>query len=142
MNARQFRIALLVLVVSGFVGGALANLLLTGGPAWAQAGPGRVTATEFQLVDSSGKLRARLGLDGDGVPALVVPAGYVDATEHRLTNRLGKTGGAFGYDRSGMPGLALRDPAGRERALMWIDGEGAGSLTIKDPTGRTVWSAP
>ena len=73
MTRRQYFGALLVLSVSGLIGGALSVWLLPGRVAWAQEPPGReIRAESFVLVDANGQTRGSLSLSETGQPTLVL----------------------------------------------------------------------
>ncbi len=130
MTNRQFRILMVLTLVSGFLGGAASNLLLRGAPAVAQA-EGTVhevvKAREFQLVDSDGKLRAALTVSplGDATFSLYDPAG-----KGRAALVVFSDGGAS---------LSLHGPAGEGRVWLKMF-DGRPRLTILDAEGnvRTV----
>jgi hypothetical protein len=69
MVRAQLRMLIVLTLVSGFLGGAVVNLLLRGTPALAQApGPqeGLVQCKRFEVVDGSGRVRAVLGEMSNG----------------------------------------------------------------------------
>ncbi len=71
MSSRQFKWALLVLAVSGLVGGALSSWLLPGRAAFAREEALQVvTARAFRLVDEADQQRAVLDLRDNGQPNL------------------------------------------------------------------------
>lgn len=63
MTRRQFYVAMVVLAVSGTVGGALLNWLLIGRIAYAQEGysANEVRAKRFVVIDDSGAAKAEFG---------------------------------------------------------------------------------
>lgn len=75
MTKSQFRLLILLTVLSGLVGGMLADLLSRGLPA-AMAQPASasqiIKGQGFQLVDAAGEPRADLRLCADGSPALTL----------------------------------------------------------------------
>jgi len=98
MTSKQFRILVVLTLVSGFLGGAACNLLLRGTPAAAQGTNGAVKATRFEVVDDGGRIRAVLGASGSNFcPALTL----YDASGKR------RTGLSMGAD--GSPGLSMYD---------------------------------
>jgi hypothetical protein len=66
MNRENVALTLVLAMVSAFVGGALASLLISGQPALAE-GPKVISAQEFRLRDSKGATRARLFTANDGL---------------------------------------------------------------------------
>lgn len=66
MTTRQYKWALVILVVSGLFGGMLGTWLMPRKAAWAQdRDAGLVTAREFRLVDEEGNVRAELKTEKD-----------------------------------------------------------------------------
>ena len=119
MSKAQFRILMLVTVISGLVGGALVSWLFPGRAAFAQGGTQKVvTAQKFRLVDSEGKGRAALWVDDDRGPGLVL----YDATGKervRLDNGPGPR-----------PGLTLRDATGEVQLTLFVGGAGQPTLSM------------
>ena len=74
MTRAQFRVLILLTVISGLVGGGLSDWLFRGLPARAAQSTVAlqvIEAQEFRLVDAEGNMRARLGYDKqDGMAAL------------------------------------------------------------------------
>ena len=144
MTRRQYALALVVMLIGGLAGGALADLLF-----WGEVraeGPALVTATEIRLVDEggrtrllmsvlrgrprliltdeSGEFRAELGLAPEGGPALW------------LRDRDGRARLALSLSGSGLPLVTLTDDQGRARAGLGLGGGGAPSLILRDAAGR------
>ena len=122
MTRRQFHVALVVLSLSGLAGGAMANWLMAGRAAWAQAGDVQrvVRAEEFELVDDAGRARALLQMS-QGDPRLVL----ID------------DGGAVRMEMAilrGEPGVAVLDGDGTVRAELFMSG-GRARLAIRDASG-------
>lgn len=111
MTSRQFHILIVLAVVSGFLGGAVSNLLLRGAPAAAQTTGGKaqevVIARKFVLVDGAGKTRATLGFDT-----------------------------APGFAPAKSPGLALYDAAGKWRAELCLGPDGSPDLALYGTGGK------
>ena len=130
-------------VAGGFVAGCSAP------QARAQT-PEVVRAERFELVDSSGTLRAVLGQDADGATRLR----FLDADGTvRLVLALDSEGGGLLMsDKAGricasltsdMPALSLSGP-GKSAAALLMMGEGRTVPTIlfRDTEGRLTWTAP
>jgi hypothetical protein len=133
MTSRQFRVLMVLTVVSGLLGGAGSNLLLQGGPAVAQAGGAVqevVRAKRFEVVDDQGKRRAALGLTADGSPAFWL----YDAT--------GKTRVELHVLPDGSTDLLLYDAAGERRAWLGLTPDGSPYLWLRDTAGKVIWHAP
>lgn len=111
MSKTQFRILMLLTVVSGIVGGALSDWLFRGLPARAAA-PQVIEAQEFRLVDSYGKKRAVLQFSEVlAEPELSI---YDAAGQGRVSLKVMREG----------PYLDMCDAAGKSRAGLWLDWEG------------------
>ncbi|HEY3397972.1 MAG TPA: hypothetical protein VGM19_09985 [Armatimonadota bacterium] len=122
MTKSQFRILIVLTVVSGFLGGAVSNLLLRGAPVAAQMAeakaPDAVRAKTFEVVDDQGNVCARLGVDEEGGSSL------------DLYGVVGKTGAVLSDT-----GISLHDAAGRPRALLGTGNDGSPLLGLYDATG-------
>ena len=74
MSKRQFRILMVLTVISGLVGGGLSDWLFRGLPvraAQSTVAPQVIEAQEFRVVDAEGNTRARLGYaKEDGMASL------------------------------------------------------------------------
>jgi hypothetical protein len=156
MTKGQFRWALLVLVVSGLVGGLLGSWLLPGRAALAQEQAGAekvVTAKRFRLVDDQGRGRAALGFDEGGDPSLRL---YDAAGKDRaclaisggvspqlgLFDAKGKMRAFLWLLADGSPALWLCDAAGNERACLSLTADGSPRLERIDAAGKMLWPAP
>ncbi|MBD3292124.1 MAG: hypothetical protein GF393_04310 [Armatimonadia bacterium] len=123
MSRRQFHVALVVLVMSGFAGGAVAHWLLPAQPAWAQDGYVQqvVRAEEFELVDEAGRPRGLLQMSaGDPRLSLIDNNGNVRAEMAILR---------------GEPGVAILDRNGTVRAELFMS-DGLARLCIRDAGGE------
>ncbi len=132
MTSKRFQILMALTVVSGFLGGAVSNLLLRGAPAAAQATvpvTNMIRAMRFEVVDDQGKTRAVLGQKPDGRTGLW------------LDNATGKdlVGLVVGTDDS--EGLVLCNAAGKPRAGMLV-GPDRPFLGLYDDAGKIIWRAP
>jgi len=147
MSSRQFKLLLVLVVVSGLAGGALGRWLLPGRAAFAgEEALQVVTAREFRLVDEEGKLRARLGWGNEGVPGLSF---YDAAGEERVVLVAGEDHAALGFnDATGKPraslaggefgfGLSLNDATGRPRVWLALEKENP-VLALGDVLGKEV----
>lgn len=127
MNGKQFRILAVLTVISGFLGGAVSNLALRGGPALAQgddATPDVVRARRFELVDAEGRMRAALGFLVTGDPAL------------RLFDAAGNTQAQLSVDDEGNLALVLCDAAEKPRASLMVLDDGVPGLFLYDAAGE------
>lgn len=101
---RSKAVLLLVPLMSGFVGGLLAAMLVMDQPLWAFApstGPRVVTANAFALVDESGTVRGIWTATKEGTAGLY------------MMRRSGQAvGGQFLVDAVGEPQLTLFDRQG------------------------------
>ena len=132
MTSTQYMMALVVLVVSGLVGGALGSWLMRRKAPWARgvAVPGVVTATRFRLVDAEEKERAVLGITADGTTGL----GLLDAA--------GKLRVALGITADDTLILRMADVAGKQRATLAVGADGSPGLVLYDAAEKLLWSAP
>ena len=116
-----------LIAVSGFLGGAVCNLVLHGAPAAAQAGdavPGVVRAKAFEVVDDAGTTRATLAVRPDGMAEL------------RLSDAAGELRAGLGVRSDSSPGLALWDGAGQKRAELFVNDGGGPLLRLWDAAGE------
>lgn len=131
MTRRQYFGALLVLSVSGLIGGALSVWLLPGRVAWAQEPAGReLRAESFVLVDANGQTRGSLSLSETGQPTLVL-------NDEALNPRAGIA------LEGGDPTLWFRDAEGRLRTEFFLL-QGEPNLGLYDgeteaAAGLAVW---
>ena len=112
MDKSQFRLLVVLVVVSGFVGGALVSCLRPGQAPLAQAETNRkvVTAQEFRLVDDQGRTRATLMLT---------------ASHAGIASQMGLS----------QPCLMLRDADERVRVRLDINAVGSPQLTLYPEKG-------
>jgi len=111
MSKRQFRILMVLTVVSGLVGGGLSDWLFRGLPARAAQAttpPKVIEAQEFRLVDEEGSLLAFLGAD-EGLPILC----FAGAENNPQV--------LIGVVEEGAPGVALADAEGQLRTVLGFD---------------------
>jgi hypothetical protein len=108
----------------------IVSLALLGMAAPAIAAPAKVVkATEFQVVDSTGKVRATIGM------------GSHDAPEMRLVGKNGKSRLTVQLDGSDNPRIALNDPDGKTALidLSYQAEQGMSpSLVIRDADGKAM----
>lgn len=131
MTRAQFRILMLLTVVSGLVGGGLSDWLFRGLAARAAqttVAPKMIEAQEFRLVDEKGNKRAALAFTAeefgpvDKSPVLC----FFDAAGR------GRVGLGLAYE---VPFLLMYDAAGYERVELAIWDEGRPRLKLSDDTG-------
>ena len=112
------------MLAASAVGGAVSSLLLTA--RLDAQGAGVVTASQVNIVDGAGRLRAVLaGADERGLASL---AFYGPEGGFR---------GLVGVDADGRPVLRFTDPDGAARILATVRG-GDGMVTVGDETARHV----
>ncbi|HEV3110796.1 MAG TPA: hypothetical protein VGY99_09910 [Candidatus Binataceae bacterium] len=104
-------------------------LLLTGGVliTMAQASSGvseSLEARQFVLRDSSGRVRAALGLSPDGAVGL------------NLDDASGRTAVTLDVEANGSPGLDLYDQNGKRRAIIALAQQGTPGVGLYDPHGK------
>ena len=151
-QSRRFRrtgMAVLVTVVAAFA--VYAGLLATScAGAKSAPKPGVVTGSEFRLVDSSGVTRAVLAMES-GNPVLRFlseqgkPRAMVGLTQFgpvlSFARENGRPGISLGVSRS-VSSMALGDSAGHPRIMLVVDSTGMPTITLRDTTGHTAWTAP
>ena len=148
MTSRQFRILIVLTVVSGFLGGGVSNLLLRGVPAAAQGAKvqDEVLARKFMLVDEAGKVRASLDLNTASPLEPELTPGL------ELYDAAGKWRAGLCLGEDGSPALALYDAAGKwgpegwdartPRANLGVGPDGSPGLTLNKADGEVLWKAP
>jgi hypothetical protein len=174
MSKKQFAVMLVVAAVAGLLG-AVASHLLIGQPAYAQvtqSGTGVVDAQQFRLVttegtvlatlgpepalsllDSAGRQRASLMLDGDGKPLF----GLFDADSKVrywvalqqdgrpavvLRNGDEKAGMLLRVRPDGSGEFSLRDETEQTRILLGPDDNKAWGMSLRNASGEATWTAP
>ncbi|MBU2551602.1 MAG: hypothetical protein KKB20_24540 [Proteobacteria bacterium] len=121
MTKRQFGTLVVLVMISGLVGGALAGRLL---PAPARAdSPKSITAGAFYLAGEDGRLQAALLGGPGGEPSLV------------FFDQAGKVSTFVGRRSDGRPALMLYDQAGVIRTLLALEAEGHPSFSLYDDKG-------
>jgi len=88
-----------------------------------------VRTKQVELVNSEGKVRARLALDEEGVPGL------------SLCDEQGNTRATLLLDRRGMPRLTLLGKAGTVHGALEFGTEWKIGLMLIDRHQQVVWSA-
>jgi hypothetical protein len=109
-----------------------------------------VEASEFRLVDKSGRLRAvlemtRTGprlalLDEDGTVALETSLSN-DGPSIRLADQHGNTRVFLGATRDASR-IGLADSDGAQRVFLGVSAGGKPAVTVYDSEQRKVWEAP
>ena len=114
--------------------------------------PSAITGSEFRLVDSSGVTRAVLAME-NGNPLLRFLDGRgkyrasVGLQEYGpslfFARDNGRPGTSIGVGGNG-PSMALADTAGHMRIMLHVDDSTGGmpTITLRDTTGHTAWTAP
>jgi hypothetical protein len=154
-DRNRFFLLAVIAAVSGVAGGALSGRFLPGTPAHAYDG-GKVArgirAESFQVVDSTGDVRAELCVCPEGKPGLVlIDRGYKIRARFALlndglpglemTDRGGRTRARLNLSADGSPSFLLLDANGATRAVIRLPDRGDADLQVQDGTGRLVWSA-
>ena len=127
--SQQHRRLFMLNLFSGLVGGACATLLLNSMSVGAQATPDPVdsdkpvVAQEFQLIDSHGRVRARLSFSDQGQP-------FLQLSDENATSRVW-----MGISTD--TGIALHDVDGKTRLVLSVDEQGEPELVARDRQHRT-----
>ncbi|HJT21941.1 MAG TPA: hypothetical protein VJ746_15795 [Nitrospira sp.] len=121
------RLLVVMSLLSGLLGGILGTVLPTGSSVIAQSAsadvPDVISAREFRLIDSTGRLRAILDFSDSGQP-------YLQFKDE------------FDIDRvwigiSSDSGVAAHDVDGKTRLILGVDDDGKPSLVMRDRQHRT-----
>ncbi|HXX76716.1 MAG TPA: hypothetical protein VEI50_16420 [Nitrospiraceae bacterium] len=127
MLTANSRLLIVVSLVSGLIGGIFATFLLVGSSVIAQPTPPEtpqvISAQEFRLVDTKGRIRAILDLSDQGEP-------YFQLKDKSDTDRVW-------IGISSETGIAVRDVDGRTRLVLSVDEEGKPSLVVRDREHHT-----
>jgi hypothetical protein len=135
MFEKQLRLVIMLSLLSGLVGGVIATFFLVGSSVVAQPTPAdtsntgkvdvpkTITAQEFRLVDTRGRVRAMLAFTEDGQP-------FLQLRDEFDTYRVW-----MGISTD--TGVALRDVDGKTRLVMSLDEQGEPSLVVRDRQHRT-----
>jgi len=150
MSKAQFRILMLLTVVSGLVGGGVVSWLFPGRAVFAQGtAPKVIEAQKFRVVDGQGKHRAWFGLLTDGGPILVladaagksrVELSLRNPPEHgpllALYDATGQGRAWLSLLPDGQLDLGMSNAAGQQRAWLGLSQDGEPSLALSDAAGE------
>ena len=156
MSKAQFRVLMLLTVISGLVGGGLSDWLfrvLPARAAKATAAPEVIEAQEFRVVDNTGSVRGWLGTLENGEVGLglrdvekesravlqLLPDG---SPSLRLFDAAGKVRVGLGISEDGVSGLSLLDAAKKVRIGLSVVEDGTPGLGLWDAAGEALWQAP
>jgi hypothetical protein len=115
----------LVALVGGMVGGAMANRLAAAFPARAADSPVKsLAARQILLVDARGKTHASLHLNDEGMPVL------------QMYDLAGKNRIGIGFAKDGTVGMDLGDQKGIQRVLLGVGDDGVPTLRLYDDSAR------
>ena len=136
MPEMRARLPIMINILSGFVGGALAAFFMLGSSVVAQPTPvvdplatnpensqQTISAREFRLIDDSGRIRGLLAFTRDGQP-------FFQLRDEFDTYRVW-------MGISSDTGVAVRDVDGKTRLLLGVDEEGDPSLVLRDRKHQT-----
>jgi hypothetical protein len=135
MFDKHLRLLIVLSLLSGLVGGVLATFILGGSSVVAQPAPAdtsktvdadipkTISAQEFRLVDTHGRVRALLAFTEDGQPFLQLRDEF---NTYRVWMGI-----------SSDTGVALRDVDGKTRLVLSVDEQGEPSLVVRDRQHRT-----
>jgi hypothetical protein len=129
------RLLIMVSLLSGLAGGVIATFILGGTSVVAQPtpaeppkttdadGPKTISAQEFRLVDTQGRVRALLAFAENGQP-------FLQLRDEFETYRVW-------MGISDDTGVALRDVDGKTRLVLSVDEQGEPALVVRDRQHRT-----
>jgi hypothetical protein len=135
MFEKHPRYLFMLSLLSGLVGGVLATFFLVGSSVVAQPTPADTTKTmnadipktisaqEFRLIDTQGRVRALLAFTEAGQPFLQLRDEF---DTYRVWMGI-----------SNETGVAVRDVDGKTRLLLSVDEQGEPSLVVRDRQHRT-----
>jgi hypothetical protein len=135
MFDKHLRLLIVLSLLSGLLGGVLATYFLGGSSVMAQPTPPdtpktvdadipkTISAQEFRLVDTHGRVRAMLAFTEEGQP-------FLQLRDEFETYRVW-------VGISSDTGVALRDVDGKTRLVLSVDEQGDPSLVVRDRQHRT-----
>jgi len=135
MFEKHPRYLIVLSLLSGLVGGVLATFFLVGSSVVAQPTPAdtpktttadipkTISAQEFRLVDTQGRVRALLAFTENSQPFLQLRDEF---DTYRVWMGI-----------SNETGVAVRDVDGKTRLLLSVDEQGEPSLVVRDRQHRT-----
>ncbi|HEX9205222.1 MAG TPA: hypothetical protein VF853_04775 [Candidatus Deferrimicrobiaceae bacterium] len=155
MDRKRFTVLAVLAMASGAAGGVISGKVLPGTTVHAYDGvkvERVIRAESFQVVDSTGDVRAELCVCPEGKPGLVlIDRGYKIRARFALlndglpglemTDRGGRTRARLNLSADGSPSFLLLDENGATRAVIRLPDRGDADLQVQDGTGRLVWSA-
>ena len=109
MGGKKFIVLVLIVMVSGFIGGAFSDHIFNRGAQANNKSSKAITARAFNLVDKDGKPRASLGFSEEGYPTIL------------FTNTSGKVVAYFGVGAESKPMIGFKDKEGKTRLIMSLD---------------------
>jgi hypothetical protein len=161
---RQYLSLTVLVVIAGFIGGAVYSQVFMDRPAFAQSAQNVVKAKQFQLVDGDGNVRAIIGMSPKGHPVL----GFTDENGKDriflgLTSMEGETWPILKLrdadeqlrisisGGSGRPRVSVLDQRSNSRAILGcadikaadsVEQLPESSLVLLSEDGKLTWSAP
>ena len=111
MGGKKFIVLILIVMVSGFMGGAFSDHIFNKGAQANNKSSNAVNARAFNLVDKNGKPRASLGFSEEGYPTLL------------FSNTSGKVVAYFGVGAESKPMIGFDDKQGKTRLTMALDND-------------------
>lgn len=124
------RLLIMLHLFSGLIGGVLATFVIQSTSVVAQPTPSEptesfktVTAQEFRLIDSHGRVRALLSFSEEGQP-------FFHLRDENDTYRVW-----MGISTD--TGIAVRDVDGKTRLVLSVDEQGKPELVVRDRQHRT-----
>ncbi len=133
MNKKQYSLLVVLVVVSGIIGGGLSNWIIMGDFAFAKKISNNgliresvVTTEELRLVDKEGNEHITIGMGLDGEPRIVFWN-----KENNMSSVI------LGLNKDNVPGLVFWDNNGKSRATLLLSENGEPRLRFIDGDGRT-----
>ena len=159
MNQKQFLIAIILISISSFLGGAFVQLILNPPDVMAKESARSSTvirANKFLLTNPKGQIRASLSLDSfggkdegpaltffdrDGKPRAIVYLGKSDSPEMVLYDKNGTNRFNFGLAPAGNAGMTVNN-GNFEKLLDVNTSSGVPVITVRGEHTSIRWTAP
>ena len=135
MSSKQFRLLLVLVIVSGFVGGAVSSWFFAEKATLAHAVPvveEVLVAQEFRLKDENGVIRGRMRCGADGEVGII----FLPDAASRFRAVLGAP-----TEGNGISYLSFFDPSNNERVRLEHGAKGL-RWVFYDAKRNPIWAKP
>ena len=144
MKRRDYILLLAVSIISGLIGGVIANQVFNGKTAIAQENqesPALIQAQEFRLVDKQGKILAALAISSSSNEPFFIINGK-DGKHRIMLNIDEGNAQVILKDNDAQTRLILGTSEVTSRVKGTIEKRPPSSLVMFNQDGKLVWSAP